>query len=129
MNDPGKPGERVVLEVGEKVLEAMLASRVPGLRLQVREEAPEILVSLKIARARLRLGGIDHRGRLVLIPQGAAGFLARFLGGAVGEGNVVTLEGGRILVSLLPPGLPVRLEPMEARAMEGRIRLVSILST
>ncbi|GEM_PF-6031267 len=129
MTGAGKPEERVVLEVGEKVLEALLAAKIRGLRLKVREEAPEILVSLGIGKAGLRIEGVDGRGRLVLAPQGAAGFAARMLGGRVSAGNVLSVEGGKILVSLLPPGLPVRLAPLEAVALEGRIRLVSILST
>jgi len=129
MKAGGNPEERVVLEVGEKVLESLLAAKLPGLRLQVREEPPEILVSLGIGRAKLRIEGIDPAGRLVLAPLGAAGFLARVLGGKVKGGGVFTVEEGKILISLLPPGLPVRLQPREATALPGKIRLVSVLST
>ncbi len=129
MKGGGMQEERVVLEVGEKVLEALLAAKVPGLRLEVREEEPEILVTLGIAKARFRIEGIDERGRLILAPRGAAGLAARMLGGRLSGGGILSVEGGRILVSLLPPGLPVRLKPLEARALDGRVRLVSILST
>ncbi len=123
------PEDRILVEVGERILERILASRVPGLRLRIRPESPEIRVSLGIARANLEIGGIDGKGRLVLLPRGAAAFLTRALGGAVRGGRWVSVEEGRILVTLLPPDFPFTLERPEVTARAGSLRLVSILST
>ena len=128
-NGPGKAEERITLEVGERVLEALLAAKIPGLSLRVRRERPEIRLSWKFAKADLELGGFDGEGRLILVPRGAAAFLTRILGGMAEGGGAVTVREGRILVDLLPRDLPVTLTPLVVEAWEGGIRLVSILST
>ncbi len=111
----------VRIEIGERVLESLLRLKVPGLRVRISEEAPEIKISYSLLSFRFKIEGTSEKGELVLSPAGAAGKVAGLFKGEVGEGKAVRMAGGKLYINILSFDIPLPLKVESVLAKEGRL--------